>query len=53
MEFTVIFNFKGEWKRAPLEVKKEQSHCTKVTYTGLEWGVSGFFGIETSSFKEW
>jgi hypothetical protein len=27
-------------KKGPLEVKKEQNHCTKVTYTGINWGVS-------------
>ncbi len=26
-------------KEGPLEVKKEQNYCTKVTYT-LNWGVS-------------
>ena len=30
----------GGVKNGPLEVKKEQKHCTKVTYTGINWGVS-------------
>jgi hypothetical protein len=30
----------GVMKKGPLEVKKEQNHCTKVTYTGINWGVS-------------
>ncbi len=40
MEFTVIFNSRGGVKKGPMEVKKEHNHCTKVTYTGLYWGVS-------------
>jgi len=47
-------------KKDPLEIKKEQNHCTKATYTGINWGVNETeyigiyrsFGIETSSFKE-
>jgi hypothetical protein len=31
----------GGVKKGPLEVKKEQNpHCTKVTFTGVNWGVS-------------
>ncbi len=45
-------------KKDPLEIKKEQNHCTKATYTGINWGVneteymylSYSFGIETMQF---
>jgi hypothetical protein len=40
MDFTVISNSKRGLKKGPLEVKKEQNHCIKVTYTGINWGVS-------------
>jgi hypothetical protein len=48
------FQLSGGVKNGPLEVKKEQKHCTKVTSTGLYWGIGMrfSFGIETGSFKE-
>jgi hypothetical protein len=27
-------------KKGPLEVMKEQNHCTKVAYAGINWGLS-------------
>ncbi len=40
MEFTVIFNSKGEWKRVPWRSRKSRIIALRLTYTGLYWGVS-------------